>query len=57
MQSREPRPMTFVTEVQANDGPYMGPEIHALTWEEAEDIAGKIMWQGQSVHVIGKLDD
>jgi hypothetical protein len=46
---------TFITEVSMEDGKYEGPKINALTWQEAEAIAGKITWRDQGVILVGEL--
>jgi hypothetical protein len=46
---------TFITEVAVEGVAYAGPETSALTWAEAQDIAGKIKWRGQGTSLVGEL--
>ena len=41
---------TFITEVEKNGEKYAGPEINALSWEDAENQA-----QEQGVVLVGEL--
>ncbi len=45
----------FITEVAVEGALYEGPEISALTWAEAQDIASKVKWRGQGTTVVGEL--
>jgi hypothetical protein len=46
---------TFITEVLIDGNKCEGPRISALTWDEAQSVAERIIWHDQGVILVGEL--